>query len=222
MPVRPPSPFSFYRTALERVWRDREERESGRSAVDPEIVERARSGDAEALEVLLGVLTPPLLRFASRLCRDPALAEELVTEALYRGAVKLKKLRKPGSIEPWLRRILVNLWRDQWRKRGQRHELVEELPELPAPPQYDPARVAYARELETLLATEVSRLPPGQRAILTLKVDGGLSLAEIAQALGTTADRVKANLWHARRRLKERLGKILEEGTADGGDGVGS
>ena len=117
-------------TRLEEQGRETPER----GTVDPEIVERARRGDGEALEVLLEWLTPPLLKFASRLCGDAALAEELVTEALYRGAVKLKKLREPTSVEPWFRRIVVNFWRDRLRKRGRRELLLEEHPEPPLPP----------------------------------------------------------------------------------------
>ena len=127
-----------------------------------------------------------------------------------------EKLREPASAEPWFRRILVNLWRDRLRKRGRRELLLEEQPEPPAPVSFDPTALAYARELAGLLEAEVSCLPPGQRAVLTLKVDGDLSLAEIAKVLGTTADRVKANLWHARRRLKERLGRLLDGGSTCG------
>jgi DNA-directed RNA polymerase specialized sigma24 family protein len=53
--------------------------------------------------------------------------------------------------------------------------------------------------------------------VLALAIDEGLSVAEIAEILQASADRVKANLWHARRRLRALLGDI-SEGTsrADG------
>jgi RNA polymerase sigma factor (sigma-70 family) len=161
-------------------------------------------------------LTPPLLRVAVRLAGDGSTAEELVTEALYRGATKLGKLREPGAAATWFRRILFNLWRDGLRRARKQDLSLEDLPEPAAPASFDPSAKLEAIEESEALARAISSLPPLQRAALTLQLEGGLSIEEIADEIGSTAERVKANLWHARRRLREILsgnvGKVATNG----------
>lgn len=222
--VPSPPKEAFYLPGHPRVSIHGEEREPERHMVDPETVRRARRGDPAAAETLVRALTPRLWRIAVRLLGDPALAEDLVTEALYRGISKLGRLREDRAAAAWFRSILVNLWRDASRRRGAARRRgatevpMDEASEPAAPAAADPSLVAERRETEDLLAAEVRRLPPAQRAVLALRLEGDLSAAEIAEALGTTADRVKANLWHARRTLRERLGRILDG--SGGGEGI--
>jgi RNA polymerase sigma factor (sigma-70 family) len=209
----------FYLQGAPNVLMDGEEKPGDgpkRGAVDPEIVAKASHGDARALEALLRALTPSLLRVAVRLAGDETTAEELVTEALYRGATKLGKLREPEAAGAWFRRILLNLWRDHLRRTRKQDLFLEDLPEPAAPASFDPSARIEAIEESEALARAVSSLPPLQRAALTLQLEGGLSVEEIADEIGSTADRVKANLWHARRRLREilsgKIGKVATNG----------
>jgi len=187
-----------------------------RGAVDPEIVGRARGGDREALEALLRALTPGLLRLAARLSGGAGSSEELVTEALYRGAVKLRRLRDPAAAESWFRRILVNLWRDSLRRRRREELFLSEVPEPCAPVSFDPSAEVEAAEAGEALARAMAALPAGQRAVAALHIEEGLPVGEIAEALGTTPERVKANLWHARQRLRALLGRFLGDRSMDG------
>jgi RNA polymerase sigma-70 factor (ECF subfamily) len=177
--------------------------------VDPEVVEKAMRGEPAALDAVLRAVTPRLWRLAMRLTCEATSAEDLVLETLYRGAVKLRTLRRPDALEAWFCRVLVNAWRDGLRP-GRRDVLLDELPEPAAPRGDDPSARLEASELSEAVAAALARLPPGQRAVLALRVDEGLSVTEIARALGSTAERVKANLWHARRRLKDLLGGVLD------------
>jgi RNA polymerase sigma factor (sigma-70 family) len=173
--------------------------------VDPETVQKARRGDAGAVEALARALTPELWRLAVHLSGDRALAEDLVTEALYRGIAKLRRLRKETAVGGWFRKILVHRWRDWLRRNREAPVLLEAGVEPAAPESTDPVLQAESTEAFELVAAEIAQLPPGQRAVLALRLDGVLSPTEIAKVLGTKADRVKANLWHGRRRLRERL-----------------
>ena len=138
-------------------------------------------------------------------------AEELVQETLYRGAVKVKSLRTGRAVRSWFCRILINRWRDRLRRSHRRDLFFEDLSERAAPPADDPALRAQVSELRERIALAVAHLPPGQRAVLALRLDEDLSVGEIADVLKTTAARVKANLWHARTRLRALLGDLFEE-----------
>jgi RNA polymerase sigma-70 factor (ECF subfamily) len=207
------SELPFYLHALRGVstYGERPGEDLASGAVDPETIDKARRGDPAALEDLLREVSPRLLRLARRLTADRDAAEDLVMEALYRGSVKIRKLRDAGAAMAWFRTILLNLWRSRLRRASPREVELEEAAHL-AGPGTDPTALLASEELREACARAIPLLPPAQRAVLALALDEGLSTAEIAAALGTTCDRVKANLWHARRRLRKLLGGFIEEG----------
>ncbi len=208
---------SFYLTPLARVFALR--RATGSERVDRQIIERARRGDAGALGELLESVAPRLLRLALRLSGDPVAAEEIVADALYRGSRRLGRLREPQAVVAWFRRITVNVWRDRLRRRKRLQTAgLDEIAEPVALPRDDPVERARVEETRERVRRSVDRLPPWQRVVLVLTVDEGMSPGEIADLLDTTPQRVKANLWHARTRLRGELGDLLgprRKGTGD-------
>jgi len=63
--------------------------------LEAELVRRAARGDSAAQERLVRELTPRLLALATRLACASAEAEELASDALYRGLTRLGSLREP-------------------------------------------------------------------------------------------------------------------------------
>ena len=55
------------------------------------------------------------------------------------------------------------------------------------------------------LLDALADLPAAQREAFLLQAEGGLSLAEIAQATGVTQETAKSRLRYARARLRETL-----------------
>ncbi len=81
---------------------------SRRVQLDPDVVERARSGDQEAFADLVLQVSDPLLGVARRILRDPTLAEDVLQNALLTIWRKLPHLREPDRFEGWAFRILVH------------------------------------------------------------------------------------------------------------------
>jgi RNA polymerase sigma factor (sigma-70 family) len=77
----------------------------------------------EAFQRLAGAELPALYWLARRLVRDGA--EDLVQEALLRAYRSYGTLRQDAAAGPWLKCILVNMFRDQLRRQARS---VEELP----------------------------------------------------------------------------------------------
>jgi RNA polymerase sigma-70 factor (ECF subfamily) len=180
-------------------------------SVEQVVRHRARSGHAgEDLEGILGAEIPRLLRLAERLSGDPREAEDLTQETLLRALRKRPDLGNPDGRRAYLTRILVNLWRTRVRNRARRREAPagSPVPDLPAR-DAGPVQRTIGHETTARIREALHALPPGQRAALVLRVDEGLSVSEIARSLGSTPDRVKANLWHARQKLKEKLADLL-------------
>jgi RNA polymerase sigma-70 factor (ECF subfamily) len=106
----------------------------------------------------------------------------------------------------WLVRIAWNLALD--RRRRIRPEQFDEgfaeslvAKELPA----DEA-LSEARRMRAVLR-EIERLPKGERHVLLLSASGELGTAELADVLGRSESAVRALLFRARTRLRERLEK---------------
>jgi len=151
----------------------------------------------------------PLFR---RLTGDPHAAEDLTQETFLRAFRSRGRLREPRAARSYLFRIAVNLWRDQLRRAklpvGQAVSLAE-LPDgfEPAgpPPGGPPAEALEHREEVDRVLREMDGLPPRQRQVLHLHAFEGLSISEIAEVLGVTANAVKASLSLARKTLRHAL-----------------
>ena len=74
----------------------------------------------------------------------------------------------------------------------------------PAPPN-DPAALTTARELNTVLADAIARLPPRCREVFLLVREQRLSYAEVAELLKITPKTVEIHMNHALGALRRRL-----------------
>ena len=73
-------------------------------------------------------------------------------------------------------------------------------------PASSPHAIAVAGEARARLGAALARLPEEQRVAFLLYVEGGLSVAEIAEQTGAGAETAKSRLRYAVARLKEALG----------------
>jgi RNA polymerase sigma-70 factor (ECF subfamily) len=151
---------------------------------------------------------PRLTRLAIRLCGDPHAAEDVVGDALLRAARHYSSFRGESAFATWLIRILINCFRDTVRARqgpAGRPSLEEAR---------DPAAAvvdqAFAAELAEQVARCVSALPPRQREALVLTVYEGMDSEEAAAAMQTNAQNVRVLVHHARQRLRQQLGSLVE------------
>lgn len=164
----------------------------------------ARAGDRAAFGLLVRRIAAPSLALAVRTLGHAALAEEAVQEALtklWREAGRFDPER--GDFWPWWRRILVNAALDG--RRRLRAEAPLEAAGDPADPAPGPADAAETADLDRRLAAAMARLPARQRAALALFHGEGLTMAEVADALETTAKAVEGLLDRGRHALKAMM-----------------
>ena len=148
------------------------------------------------------------MRFAVRLSGDVHAAEDLVQEALYRAARGWQSFRGQAAFKTWLFQIVVNVFRDQLqRSQYDAGELKDDLPDARS---REPVDHAAAGELGPMMAKLVSALPPRQREVLVLVAYEGLTPAQAAAVLAISETNARANLAHARQRLKEQLAPYMD------------
>ncbi len=168
--------------------------------VDRDLVEQARSGDRDAFAVLAAATVDRLYAIARVTLRDSDRAEDAVQETLVRSWRDLPSLRDPDKFEAWQRRLLMRAITDEFR-RGRRYEAQVRV--LRAEPAAQDATSALADRDE--LDRGFRRLSPEHRAILVLRHFQGLSLPEVADALGVPEGTAKSRLHYATEAMRAAL-----------------
>ena len=165
-------------------------------------IEGARS--ETDLAALVETYSSLLFRVAHSVLRSRAEAEDVVQDVFVRVLEHRVSLPAVREMRVWLVRIAWNLALDRRRRRrpeqfdeGFAESLVGR--DLPADEVLNEAQRlrAVLRELE--------RLPKAERDVLLLSVVEELGTAEMAEVLGRSESAVRALLFRARTRLRERL-----------------
>lgn len=171
------------------------------------LMARVVDGDRAAFASLVRALQGPGLRLADRTLNDNAAAQDVVQVALTRLWTLADRYDPDrGSVEGWFRRIVVNLCLDRRRAARPLVPLDAALEIASAAP--DPLAAAIAGDARARLVAAMAQLGDRQRAALAMFHGDGLSMAEIAVVLETTAKAVEGLLTRARIELKTIMGPI--------------
>lgn len=168
-------------------------------ADDPDLTKlarRAAGGDVDALELLLELLQPEVVRVVRLVVGSGSqLAEDAAQDALLDVVRELRRLRDASRVRAWALRIATRrAIRVATRERVRRH-LVSLLPVQDVAPVSSTASLKRAFD----------DLPPRMRAVAVLRLYLGLSEAETAAVLGCSVATVKSYLRDARARLRAAL-----------------
>src|SRR5881398_998874 len=142
-----------------------------------DLIQRAQQGDQAAFEALYRAHVGRVYALCLRLTADRARAEELTQDAFVRAWERLASFRGESAFSSWLYRLTVNVV-----FLGQR---------------------AGQLDLERAIAA----LPPGAREVFVLHDVEGYRHHEIARLNGIAVGTSKAQLFRARRLLREALSK---------------
>ena len=145
-----------------------------------------------------------LFRVAHSVLRSRAEAEDVVQDAFVRVMEHPLSLPAVRDMRVWLIRIAWNLAID--RRRRIRPEQMDETFAESLAARTVPADEALddAQRMKAVLR-ELERLPKGERHVLLLSALEELSTAEMAEVMGRSESAVRALLFRARARLRERL-----------------
>jgi RNA polymerase sigma-70 factor (ECF subfamily) len=145
-----------------------------------------------------------LFRVAHSVLRNPAEAEDAVQDTFLRVMQHKQKLPAIRDLRVWLVRITWNLALD--RRRRIRPDQLDDTSALTLAAHHTPADIALddARELARVFR-EIDRLPRAERQVLLLSALDELDNRELAQVLNKSESAIRALIFRARTRLRERL-----------------
>ncbi len=185
------------------------------------LVDALRRRDSTAAERLLETYGDRVYRLALRITGNAPDAEEVVQDAFWSVLRHIETFRGESLLGSWIYRITANAAYQKLRRAAHRRDeipLDQVLPILDDGHHHgDPsgdwsAQIddpAIQSELRDVLASAIDELPANHRAVFVLHDVEGLSMAEVADALGISLATAKTTAHRARLRLRKRLGMFL-------------
>ncbi len=169
-------------------------------------VDRARTGDQQALADIYDWYMPRVYRYVMARVGHPSEAEDLTEEVFLKmlGAISDFRWREV-PFSSWIFRIAHNCIATHYRKSAQRGGATSELSE-----DMVDGRPDLATSVEERLTIEEVRrasalLPEAQREVIALRFGSGLSIADTAKALGKREGNIKALQHKAVAKLQKML-----------------
>jgi len=179
-----------------------------------DLLQQARSGDRHAMDLLFARYVPLLSRWATgrlpRWARDVADTHDLVQETLLQTFKKIDtfEYRGEGALQAYLRQVLVNRIREEFRKKRARPDRTD-LNSRHVDPGRSPLEEAIGQQALESYDQALARLRPEERDLIVARVEMGLSYDEIATASGKPSAEAARK---AARRAVIRLVKEMNSG----------
>jgi RNA polymerase sigma factor (sigma-70 family) len=171
------------------------------------IINKCASGDSKAQETLYKMFAPKMFGVCLRYAKDSAEAEDNLQDGFVKVFTNIKNFRHEGSLEGWVRRIMVNVSLEKYRKQ---HSLypVEDISIYESQ--------GIAEDILDKIAAEdllilIQQLSPRYRMVFNLYVIEGYNHQEISQEMGINIGTSKSNLARARDILKRKVNKLYEK-----------
>lgn len=172
-------------------------------ATEAELIAKCIAQDRVAQYTLYNRHAKKMLAVCYRYSKNREDAEDTLSEGFVRVFEKLDTYRGTGSFEGWMRRIMVNVAIEKFRKQSIKFTDIKnsEYAHASLASDEDIASNINAKELLSL----VQKLPPTYQMVFNLYAFEGLKHKEIAQLLGISEGTSKSNLSDARTWLKKGI-----------------
>jgi RNA polymerase sigma factor (sigma-70 family) len=174
---------------------------------DPEVVAAIVAGDPAGLAEAYDRYAMPLYSYCRSMLREPADAADAVQDTFLVATAKLRDLRDPAKLRPWLYAVARNECVRRLRT-GTVHSALEEAGDVPSQAGEIGAATERA-ELQELVRAAIDGLNPGERDVIELSLVAELDGDELAEALGVTRNHAHALLSRARSQLERSLGALI-------------
>jgi len=136
-----------------------------------------------------------------RYAKNKEEAEDFLQDAFIRIFKNLHQFKAKGSLEGWIRRIVINTIMESMRKKSLMFKVVD-LEE--AGNELQPDNFLSQVSVDELVSM-IRELSPGCRAVFNLFAIEGYTHQEISELLGIRVGTSKSHYFNARRLLREKI-----------------
>ena len=176
---------------------------------DEALVERARTHDRAAFELLMRRHNQRVYRVVRSLLRDADEIEDVIQQSYLQAFLHLDQFGGNARWSTWVCRIAINEALARIRQRGRFVSIdaasEEAMADFSKGPDGDPERKAAGREFGAMVEQAIDGLPDIYRSVLILREIEGMTTEETAAVLGVEIDVVKTRLHRARAALRSAI-----------------
>ena len=172
---------------------------------DSQLVARAQAGDLPAFEELVKKYQRDIYNLAYRKVNDPEEAKDLAQQAFMQAFIHIRSFRQDAQFRTWLFRIAINQCFNFLKNRRKFGDPVDSDEVVLVGEGDSPEEELVSKDERRRVYAALEKLPPKQQAVLTLKVEQGLSYQEISEVLGGTPGAARVNYCQALKTLKKFL-----------------
>lgn len=169
------------------------------------LLKECLAGKVQAQKLLYDTFAPKMFGVCLRYASDRSMAEDFLQEGFIRVYAGLKTFKSKGSLEGWIRRIMINTSLDILRKKDiLRHSIqIDGTHDL----SYDSTDSELSIELYSaeMLTHALNQMPPGFRMVFNLYAVEELTHKEIAKMLHISEGTSKSQYARARKWLQNKL-----------------
>jgi len=190
----------------------------------PELLARARAGEAESFCLLIEPLQARLLRQAAALTGDLTQAEDIVSETLIEAWKSLPRYNESCQLSTWFYAILLHRYQKSVRRARSRpislalmslfeaRDMGQKKEDL-ATREPSPAEAAAQNETFAQLRQCIELLPKKHARVILLRFFEDASLPDMAAVLGCSIGTVKSRLHHALAKMRKmKMNLPIEKG----------
>jgi len=166
---------------------------------DEELMDLYRQGNVAAFDELYSRYRQPLYRFILRQVGEPATANDLYQGSWEKIIQARDQFRSSQSFRAWMYRIARNHVIDGFRRMKPDTDLADQVLESH---ERLPDEQMEQGERQSALKRAILDLPPEQREVIMLRLEGGLDIATIAKITGVNPETAKSRLRYAVNKLQ--------------------
>ena len=175
---------------------------------EEQLIEGCCKGDRLAQRNLYEIYSRKMFGVCIRYCNNREEAEEVLQEGLLKVFTKIGDFKKEGSLESWIKRIIINTALDLYRRNKNRQAETEWQENINV--EVEPLTDLKAKELLQIIKT----LPIGFRTVFNLYAVEGYNHGEIANLLNISEGTSKSQYSRARQHLVKLIEKEKKSGEA--------
>lgn len=181
-----------------------------KDATDQDIIDACRRGERAAFNELMRRNHQRVYDLCRRMVGDADDAMDLAQETFVRAWQSLSSFRGDSQVFTWLYRIATNLSLNHIRKRRVRTLLrLDDVSPAAASVQAAESPELEENALTALIDKAIQKLPEKQRRVFILRYFDEMPYEEMSKMLNKTVGGLKANYFHAVRKVEEYVRHAL-------------
>jgi len=182
---------------------------------DDQIIAGCLEGKRKAFSLLFENYAPVMLGVCMRYCKNRIDAEDVMQDGFIKVFGQIRKFRREGSFEGWIKRIMINAAIDNYQTNLKHafHEEVSEMARASAIVDYPDEDDDLPEELNIpheKLMEMIQELPDGYRMVFNLYAIENYIHKDIASLLGISESTSKTQLLKARKALRKKIEALLQ------------